>query len=468
MSPSKHNLKRTVGAFLGILIALLTAFSQPPPGLSHQAMLALGIFLCSVVFWITEVFADYVTALLMCTAWAVFRVAPFSTVFAQFSSDSFWLLIGAFGLGVAVTKSGLLNRASLLIMLGFPASFRGQTAALITAGNIIGPLIPSVTAKCAIAAPFARGVSDKMGYERNSQGAAGLFGAMFMGFGVTGPAFLSSSFMCYTIKGLLPASVQAQLTWTTWAINALPWTIVMLVLGYIAIQLLYRPENETRVEAGYAKQQLEALGPMTRDEKIVLAVLLLCLSLWMTEKLHGILAANIALGAICILMGLGVFGRNEFKTLIPWDAAIFVGCIINIASVFPYLKIDRWIGQIAGPYLTPLVSNIWLYILIGAAAVYLVRFVIVSMVATFSIFTVIITPFAVTAGVNPFITGFVILASVNVFHMLYQNSTYLAGYYAAGNMVEHRQMIKLALAYMAISILGLLACIPIWSLTGLL
>ena len=115
-----------------------------------------------------------------------------------------------------------------------------------------------------------------------------------------------------------------------------------------------------------------------------------------------------------------------------------------------------------------MVSNIWLYILVGSIAIYLVRFFIVSMIATFTIFTVIVTPFAVSAGVNPFVTAFVILCAVNVFHMFYQNSTYLAGYYAAGDMVAHNKMIRLSVAYMIISIIGLLACVPIWQMNGFL
>jgi DASS family divalent anion:Na+ symporter len=147
---------------------------------------------------------------------------------------------------------------------------------------------------------------------------------------------------------------------------------------------------------------------------------------------------------------------------------IFIGCIINIGAVFPHLGIDKWIGSVAGPYLIPMVSNIWLYIIVGSIAIYLVRFFIVSMIATFTIFTVIVTPFAVSAGVNPFVTAFVILAAVNVFHMFYQNSTYLAGYYAAGDMVAHNKMIRLSVAYMIISIIGLLACVPIWQMNGFL
>ncbi|NLW44085.1 MAG: sodium:calcium symporter [Syntrophomonadaceae bacterium] len=460
--------KRIIGAITGLAIALVMSAIEPLPGLTPQAMLGLGIFFCAVVFWICEVFPDYVTALLMCGAWAGTGIVPFKIAFAQFSSDTWFLLVAAFGLGAAVARSGLLNRVSLKVMELFPATFKGQTAALVAAGNLIGPLIPSVTAKCAMAAPFAKGISDKMGYERDSRGAAGLFGAMFLGFGISGPAFLSASFMCYTIKGLLPPEVQAQLTWTAWAVNALPWTLVVAFLGYFALQLLYKPEQDVRVDKQYIKQQLAELGPMSRNEKIVSIVLLACLLLWMTERMHGVSAAIVALVGLCILLGLDVINRNDFKSGIGWDSIIFIGCIINIGAVFPQLGIDKWIGSVAGPYLVPMVSNIWLYILVGSIAIYLVRFFIVSMIATFTIFTVIVTPFAVSAGVNPFVTAFVILAAVNVFHMFYQNSTYLAGYYAAGDMVSHNKMIKLSVAYMIISIVGLAACVPVWQMTGFL
>ena len=468
MDKDKPNFKRILGLILGLVILLVMIVSSPPAGLTRPAMIGLAIFACAVVFLIFEVLPDFATALLMCASWAGTQVVPAKVAFAQFSSDTFWLLVAALGLGVAVTKSGLLNRVSLKVMDLFPATFSGQTAALVAAGNLIGPMIPSVTAKSAMAAPFARGISDKMGYEKDSKGAAGLFGAMFIGFGVTGPAFLSSSFMCYTIKGLLPASVQAQLTWTTWAIYALPWTLVVMILGYLAIQLLYKPEKDTALDPQYIKQQLGELGPMTRNEKIVAATMAICLILWMTERLHGILAAIVALFALCIFLGLNVIDRNDFRTKISWESVIFIGCIINIGAVFPELGINDWIGSVAGSFLTPLVSNIWLFIVVGAIAIYFIRFILVSMMATFTIFTVIITPFAIQAGINPFVTAFIILVSVNVFHMFYQNSTYLAGFYAAGGMVSHEKMIKLSLAYMVISIIGLIACVPVWHLFNLL
>ncbi|HHX58966.1 MAG TPA: sodium:calcium symporter, partial [Candidatus Moranbacteria bacterium] len=196
--------KRFIGGLSGLAIALVMAVVEPAPGLTPAAMTGLGIFFCAVLFWICNVLPDYATALLMCAAWAGSGIVSFGTAFAQFSSEIWFLLVAALTLGVAVSGSGLLNRISLKVMQLFPATFRGQTAALVVAGNLIAPLIPSVTAKSAMAAPLAGGIGARMGYESGSRGAAGLFGAMFLGFGVTGPAFLSASFMCYTIKGLLP------------------------------------------------------------------------------------------------------------------------------------------------------------------------------------------------------------------------------------------------------------------------
>lgn len=117
--------KRIIGGVIGITIALVMSIIEPLAGLTSPAMVGLGIFFCAVVFWIFEVFADYVTALLMCTAWAGTGIVPFKTAFAQFSSDTWFLLIAAFGLGVAVARSGLLNRVSLKIMELFPVPYSG-------------------------------------------------------------------------------------------------------------------------------------------------------------------------------------------------------------------------------------------------------------------------------------------------------------------------------------------------------
>jgi len=466
---SRQAIQRVAGGLLGIIIGVIIARNSPPNGLTVQAMSGMGIFACAVVWWIADVLPDYVTGILMCTAWVFFEVVPFPKAFAAFSGDTVWLLVGALGIGLAVTKSGLLNRTSLFLMSKFPPNFKGQTLALLFAGNIIAPLIPSTTAKVAIVAPFAQAISDHLGFSRKSRGAGGLFAAMYMGFGATGPVFLSASFIGYTLKGSLPLAYQAQITWMNWFAAACVYGIILFIGSYFAIQFLYQPDEESQMERGYIRTELAKLGPIKRNEKIVMGVLVISLLMWMTEKTHGIAAALVALVALCVLLAFEIFDRTDFKSGIGWDSVIFIGSIIGLATVLPALQIDKWIATMLGSTITPLLSNVYLFVIAGAIMTYLLRFVIVSMTAIVSIFTVLLAPFALNAGVNPWVTGFIVFASAQVFNIAYQNSGYLAGFYATGGeMVNHRQMAKMSIAYMIISCIGLLACVPIWRIMHLI
>lgn len=459
--------RQITGAILGIILGAVVALTPPPQGLTPQAMYALGIIVWAVINWIFEVAADYIIAMAMCTLWVLFKCVPFKVAFATFSDGTWWLLLAALGMGLAVSKSGLLKRISLLVMKIFPATFNGQVLALISAGTIISPLIPSMTAKAAIVAPISLGISNAMGYENKSRGAAGLFGAMFLGFILTGPMFISASFIGYVMKGLLPANVQVQFDWTTWFIAGLVWTIGVLVLTYVAIRLLYTPKEKDSLPAGYAAKQLAELGPMTRNEKITATVLVLALLGWMTEPLHGVSATVVALICLLALLVLKVYDRSDFRSGMGWDNMIFIGGIINLGSALPALKIDKWISTMAGPMIAPVMSNMYVLVIVLALAIYAVRFILVSFTATTAIFTVLLMPFALQANINPWVTGFIVYCSTNIWIMFYQNSTFLTSYYAAAEMVTHKQMKPLSYAYCAISVISLLLSIPFWQYIGL-
>lgn len=461
--------KQIIGLCLSVFLGMGVAIISPPADLTPQAMRGLGVLVWAVVCWIFGVAPDYVVAIAMCTLWALFRCVPFKTAFATFSDTTWWLLIGAMGLGIAVSKSGLLKRISLRIMQIFPATFNGQVLAMISAGIFVAPLVPSTTVKAAIVAPISMGISDAMGYKRKSPGAGGLFGAMYTGFVLTGPMFISASFVGYMMRGLLPRECQDQFTWTAWAVAGLAWSAIVLALMYAAIRFLYAPEEKESIPPGYAAARLAELGPAGRSEKMTAAVLATAIILWVAEPLHGINATLIALLGIVALLAGNVFDRQDFRSGMGWDNVIFIGCIINLGAVLPVLKIDQWIARSAGPIIGPLISNMYLFIVVLCLAIFAVRFLLVSFTATTAIFTVLLVPFAQQSGVNPWITGFLVFAATQVWYVLYQNSTFLTAYYAVdGEMVTHRQMVPLSFAYSAICILAALLSIPFWKYLGLI
>jgi DASS family divalent anion:Na+ symporter len=458
-----------VGAVLSIVLSLYVAFHQPPQGLTVAAMRASAILVWAVCFWILEVIPEYVTGLVMCTLWAMIKVVPFDKAFANFSASIWWIMVGAFGLGVAATKCGLLRRISLFILKLFPPTFIGQCLGLLGAGAVVSPLIPSANARGAIAAPISLAISDCMKYERKAAGAGGLFGAMFVGFCVVGsPAFLSGSFTNYATMGLFPKAYQ-NVTWTSWLIYALPWAIFVFAGISLAIYFLYKPAQATSLSKNFGRDELARLGPMKRDEKITCAVLLITLGFWMTESIHRISSGEVAVLSICVLLALNVLNREDFRKGIDWSAIIYVGCILNIGTVFQMLKIDMWLGRALEPVISYFLSNPYLFVVALALAVFVSRIVIISMAATAVIYVIVLTPLVVTHGMHPWIIAFVSFASSNIWFLFFMNSYYLLSFYAVGGeMVEHRQMIKLSAAYAMIAIAGFLVSVPYWKAIGLI
>jgi DASS family divalent anion:Na+ symporter len=470
--PEKSRTRRSVtaiGAFLSILLAIYIAFHQPPQGLTVPAMRASGILVWAVSFWILEVIPEYITGLVMCTLWATTKVVPFEKAFAYFSTSTWWIMVGAFGLGVAATKCGLLQRIALLILKLFPATFAGQTLGLLGAGTIVSPLIPSANARGAIAAPIALAISDSLKYDRKTDGAAGLFGAMFVGFCVIGsPAFLSGSFTNYATMALFPKAYQ-NVTWASWLLYALPWAIVVFIGSGLAIYYLYKPPQTVALPKRFASDELTRLGPMGRDEKLTFLVMVVTLALWMTESIHKISSGEVAVLSICVLLAFNVLNRDDFRKGIDWSAIVYVGCIMNIGMVFQALKIDMWLGHALEPTIARFLSNPYLFVVVLAISVFLARFVIISLAATAVIFTIVLTPLVTTHGMHPWIIAFVSFASANIWFLFFMNSYYLLSFYGTGGeMVEHRQMIKLSFAYAVIAIIGFLVSVPYWRLLGLI
>ncbi len=459
------------GMLVGVIIGLIIAKAAPPEGLTQQSMIGLGIFICTIIWWIINLIPDYVVILLMCSCWVLFGAVDFGTAFAGFSNKNVWLLIGAFGLAVGVSQSGLLTRLSLFLMSLFPINFKGQSLGLMITGTVLQPLIPSGSAKIAVVAPLTAEISKNMGYAQKSKGALGLWSSMFISLGTMHPLFLSGSFLCYAMVGLLPAETQGDITWMTWFINALPWGIAIFVLGYLSILFMYKPEVDNVTASEMVKEQRAALGPIKRQEWISIAVLAVALLLWMTERIHGIPAGVVAVIAMCILISFKLIDRTSFKAKIAWDALVFIGCIYGLGGVFKVIGLTDYIGGMVGPYIIPMISgNIVLFLIGLAVLIYLARFLMASQLAMFSIITVLLAPLAIEAGIHPWIIGFASFVSVNVWIFMYQNAQYLVALFGAdgGEMVDHKQNIKLCLVYMVISIIGLIISIPFWKLTGMI
>ncbi len=461
--------KRIVCLALGVIAAIAFFLIPPPAGLTAEAMQGIGILLCGIIWMVGAVFPDFAVMIAMLAAWVVLKILPFATAFSAFSGTSFWLLLGAMVIGVAGSKSGLLMRIALAVLRVFPANFQGQVLALLTSGLIISPLVPSTAAKAAIMGPIAKQISDTMGYENQSRGSAGLFYAYFTGFTCFGPIFLSGSFIAYSMLGAMPEGFEG-VTWIQWAYYALPWSIVMIVLSYIAIVLLFKPKGGAQFDKATIADMSKALGPIKRDEWITLAVMGGCLVLWMLERTIDVSSAAVAVLAMTILVASKVLDKADFDKKVNWNLVFFIGAVISIGSMIKYLGIDVFIGDTLTPLMAPLVSRPIVFVLGFVAVVLLARFVIASTLTSTVLFTVALVPFGLSVGISPWVIGFIAYVSVHVWFLRYQMPLYLTANATAGNgeMLSQRQAALQSTSYIVISTIGLLVSLPWWKFLGLM
>ncbi|MDK2954826.1 MAG: divalent anion:Na+ symporter, family [Desulfovibrionales bacterium] len=454
-------------SILAIVAGVWIAYLPPPDGLAPTAMRAFGVITWAVGWWISQIVPEYVTAMMMCTLLVGVKAVDFNTAFANFSSSGWWIMVGAFGLGAVAARTGLLRRISLWVLRLFPPTFTGQVLGLISSGTIIGLLVPSMNAKAAMSSPIALAISDSLGVRRKSDAAAGLFGACYTGFVLMGHIFLSGSFSHYALIATLPKQYQ-HVTWMDWFVWSLPWGVFTAVTMTAAILILYRPKEAISLPEGYGRRQLEQLGPITREEKAVLIVLVGALGMWMTESLHHIPSGVVAISAMCVLLGMGVMTRDDFKSGIEWPAIMLIGCMLN-SRIINSLGLDAYLVANLKPFLSTLLSSPALFIVAVAVSLYVVKFAITNQTATAVIYCLILAPALPSFGMHPWIIAFVSFCAGGIWIMAYTNTIYLCAQFGTHRlMVTDRSMLKLNTVYMFIIIAGCLICIPYWKYLGLI
>lgn len=483
-----RDVRKAAGAIAGVAVAVCIVAFARPDGLSSQAVCALGVLAGAIAWWVFGVLPELATALCMAVLLVLAAGVPVDVVFGAFSGSVWWLLVAAFGLGLGMRKSGLLARMARGVLRAFPRTFACQAAGLIAAGTLVGPLIPSLSAKAAMLAPLSLSISDSLGYARKSREANGLFLAMFTGLRNVGPAVISASIVGYGLVALLPPDVAARYDMLHWFAAMLPWFVVVSVLNYLAIVRRYGTRRRRRVEgeapAGEEEERPardaseppspreRSCGdrvPMSSAEKRMLAIIVACVSAWVLEPVHGVPSFAVALCALAAMFAAGVIDMRDFREGVAWNSLLFIGVVLGLAEVFSYLGIDAWVVGVCGPLLTALAANPYAFVVGIALMTIALRFVIVSEMAYVNILMAFMVPLSCSLGIDPWVVGVSAYATVNPWFVRYQNPIYLSAYYAVGGeMADHREMARYCALYLAICVVGLVASVPCWQWAGIL
>ena len=472
--------KKIIGGITGVVLGAGFILACPDVGLSQQGVRCLGILIGAIAWWVAGVLPEYATGFVMVVLFAVVGGIGTTTSLSGFASETWWLLVGAFGLGAGMKLSGLMERMARAVVRTFPNTFAAQVAGLVVASSVIGPLVPSLSAKVTMLEPMAMSIGDALGYERFSKPMQGLFLAVFTSIRNIGLLAISASIVGYAFLATFPTDVQAQFDMLHWAIAALPWFVIATIANYVTLVALYRPTSET------GKNEPESSGdisqatapppstkttpnPMSRHEKQMCVIILAAVALWATQPLHGIGPHVVALAGFACTVACGILGARGMREAISWESLIFIGTTFGLSAVFAEAGIQDWLVNVTAPAFAALSENPFMFVLgIGLLTVAM-RFLIVSEVAYLNIVMPFLVPLALSVGVSPWVVAFAMYACISPWFLIYQNSVYLPALYSVdGKMVRHADVAKYCFIYLAICLAGLAISVPYWQWMGLM
>src|SRR5215831_15877060 len=460
------------GIALAAAIGTLGAgWALHPPGLSPVAWHALVVLLAALPALLLDALLEGVLALWLAGAWVVFGITTPAVALSGFASPSWVLVVSVLIIGAAITATGVLYRLALATITFMRGGFAGEVIALSCAGLLMGPAVPNATSRIIIIAPMLRELVEALGYSLTSKAAAGLAMAVLIGFGQMAAMFLTSSTTAVLVSAVLPAQAHGEINWITWAKYGSPLNTILFVGLVASILWVYWPAAGERQASSRRRQSLELqralLGRMSRDEKIAVGVGIGLLAGFITEPLHGINPAWVAVLASGVLAATRVVTTNTLRA-VNWNFALLFGVLISLATVFARTGLDRWIADRVTVGIGDLRSFRLSFLVILTLFCFAISFV-VRWQAAAPLVTIAMTPVAAAAGVHPFIVGLIAVVACNGFWVPYQSTTYLVLYAGTeGEVFSHGQATPAAIAYGVWTLIGVTLSVPVWRLMGLL
>jgi divalent anion:Na+ symporter, DASS family len=318
-------------ATLAVLAGLW--FSPFPDGLTAEAWHLFALF-ASAILSVVVGALPILTASVLALAAAVLTgtLAP-ADAYSGFGNPTILLIVIAFLVARAVVKSGLGQRLGYRAISVFGRSTLGLSYSIFIVDGLIAPAFPSNTARSGVLYPLVFSVAEAAGAkpEREDRRRLGRF-LMFSGIA----SLTLSSALWLTAMAANPLGAEIARThgvdidFGSWLVASSVPTLLGMALLPIVLYRLIRPEVSATPEAPVeARRALAALGPLTRDQKIVAGTFAGMVVLLGLSATLGIDTTAVAFLGLGVLLGTGVLTLEDIAkegdvlATFVWFASLF-------------------------------------------------------------------------------------------------------------------------------------------------
>jgi sodium-dependent dicarboxylate transporter 2/3/5 len=420
MNESENNIPsqyRWIGVVVGILSYIFIGYFNIF-GLEANQSFTLSIAALMICWWITESVPMPVVALLPVILFPMHGLLKMEEVLHPYSNSVVFLFMGGFFLGLAMEKSNLHRRIALTII-----QFTGTRPNTIILGFMLSTAFISMwisnTATSIMMLPIAGSVITLFEQKYKGNGNLNYFSLVMMlsiayASNIGGISTLIGTPPNVVMSAYLKETFQYEVSFLQWMMVCTPLALCLLLVMYILLVYVIYPNRikDTQMSSDIIKHELSALGPMNRNEKLVLVIFFFTVFRWVFRSVldQWIPAVSMDDTGIAIFSSVLLFlipagNIREYKTVLtwndtkklPWGILLLFGGGLSLANAMEKAGIMHEIGQWIHAY-----SSVHLFVfilLITLVAVFISEFM--SNVALVMVFVPVVGTMAKAMQINP-------------------------------------------------------------------
>lgn len=345
---------------LAVIIAIpaILWFVPPPQGLSVGAWKMFAIYLSAIVGLILRPYSEPIVILGSVAASAIL-LNNTRDVLSGYASTTTWIVFAAFSISAAFVSTGLGKRIAFILIGKMGSTTLGLGYVTAFLDLVISPATPSNTARAGgIVFPIMNSVAlalDSKPGETAKKAGSYLMVNTYMVTKATSFMFLTAMAPNVLAADFMRKIININLDWVLWAkALALPGLVMLLIMPYVVYKL-ETPEIKTVDNKRISAEGLKELGPMSKQEKALVAIFIMALLGWSMPAILGQIwgiklplnETAVALAAMGLIFFTGVLSWDDMlKNKGGWGTLIWFGGIIGLSDVLSKVKFFDWLAKV--------------------------------------------------------------------------------------------------------------------------
>jgi sodium-dependent dicarboxylate transporter 2/3/5 len=416
-----------IGQILSVLVPLIIWFAPLPLELETKHCFAIVGFM--IVAWITRAMEFALTGLIGCFLFWALGVVRFPVAFSGFANDTPWFLFGALLLGTVAARSGIARRLAYFVMLRVGVTYPRILLSLIVTDFLLTFIVPAGAARVVIMASIAIGLAEAFNSPPGSNVARGMFLVLTYTANIFDKMIIAGA-ASITARGLIEKVGGVTVLWSYWFIAFLPCCFVTVLAAWWLTLKLYPPENVALAGGrDYLRAEMRNLGPLSPLEKRAAVLMAAAILLWLTDFLHHISPAVIAMGAglFALLPRVGVLEIEDLRRL-NYLAVFFVAAAVSMGAVLEATNGLHVLTGAAFGFMQPFMTNMIMTTIVMYWTAFVSHFFLASEISMLGASIPLVMEFAKTHSLNPLLLGMIWTFAAGGKLFVYQSGVLIVGY----------------------------------------